>query len=256
MKGTQIRPRLRFRLDLHSHRAVPGRLPALLVLAAVGALLAGTAVAGAQQGAAPPAGPHDATVHHPFKGIDQWVRVFDDPERDKWQKPQETVEALHITPGMTVADLGAGTGYFNRYLSKAVGPRGMVLALDTEIEMVQHMAQRNLHEKLTNVLPVLVLPENPFLPSRRLDRILIVDTYHHIDDRLNYFGRMKGALTPGGSVIVIDYFKRQMPVGPAPEHKIARDFVIQEMKQAGYVLAREETFLPYQYFLVFEPVRG
>ncbi len=198
-------------------------------------------------------GSHDATVHHPFKGIDQWVRVFDDPKRDAWQKPEETVAALRIVPGMTVADLGAGTGYFNRYLSKAVGPRGMVLALDTEVEMVQHMAERNRREKLSNVLPVLVNPDDPFLPSHRLDRVLIVDTYHHIDDRLNYFRRMKEALAPKGSVVVVDYFKRPLPVGPPPEHKLGRDFVIDEMRQSGYTLAREETFLPYQYFLVFEP---
>jgi predicted methyltransferase len=198
-------------------------------------------------------GPHDATIHHPFTGIDKWVRVFDDPERDKWQKPAETVAALRLAPGMTVADLGAGTGYFNRYLSKAVGPKGMVLALDTEIEMVQHMAERNRWEGLANVLPVLVLPENPFLPTRRLDRVLIVDTYHHIDDRLAYFGRMKGSIAPGGSVVVVDFSKKPSPVGPPVEHRIARDFVIQEMKQSGFALAREETFLPYQYFLVFEP---
>jgi arsenite methyltransferase len=199
-------------------------------------------------------GPHDATAHHPFKGIDQWVRVFDDPGRDQWQKPEQTVAALRIRPGMTVADLGAGTGYFNRYLSRAVGPQGMVLALDTEPEMVEHMAERNRKEKLSNVLPVLVLPEDPFLPSHRVDRVLIVDTYHHIDGRLEYFTRMKEDLSPGGSVVVVDYFKKPLPVGPPPEHKIARDFVIQEMNQVGYTLAREETFLPYQYFLVFEPV--
>ena len=232
---------------MRSARTLLSRIfPAVLIAAA---LLGPAGEARAQQ----PSGPHDATAHHPFKGIDQWVRVFDDPKRDVWQRPQETVAAFRITPGMTVADLGAGTGYFNRYLSKAVGPEGMVLALDTEIEMVQHMADRNREEKLSNVLPVLVKPDDPFFPRRRIDRVLIVDTYHHIDDRLNYFGRMKESLTAKGSVIIVDFHKKPLPVGPAVEHKIDREFVIREMKQIGYDLSREETFLPYQYFLVFEP---
>jgi predicted methyltransferase len=226
----------------------PRRLPRLfppagaLLLCALGTLRA-------QQ----PSGPHDATAHHPFKGIDQWVRIFDDPKRDPWQKPEQTVAALRIAPGMIVADLGAGTGYFNRYLSRAVGPGGMVLALDTEPEMVEHMAERNRTEKLSNVLPTLVLPEDPFLPRGKVDRVLIVDTYHHIDGRLDYFTRMKGALSRGGSVVVVDFFKKPLPVGPPVEHKIDREFVVQEMTQIGYTLAREETFLPYQYFLVFQP---
>ena len=211
-----------------------------------------SAAAGGQAQEQPPAS-HDATAHHSFKGIDQWVRVFDDPKRDAWQKPEETVAAMRITPGMTVADLGAGTGYFNRYLSKAAGPGGMVLALDTEIEMVQHMVERNLREGLSNVLPVLVAPEDPFFPRRRLDRVLIVNTYHHVNDRLNYFAHMRGALAEKGSIIVIDFLKKPLPVGPAMEHKIDREFVIREMKQVGFTLAREETFLPYQYYLVFEP---
>jgi len=226
-------------------------LPRIFLAVAVTALFILPGAAGEQPQQKP--GPHDATAHHPFKGIDEWVRVFDDPKRDLWQKPQETVAAMRITPGMTVADLGAGTGYFNRYLSGAVGPDGMVLALDTEIEMVQHMAERNRREGLSNVLPVLVAPEDPFFPRRRLDRVLIVDTYHHIDDRLSYFAHMRGALTEKGSIIVIDFLKKPLPVGPAMEHKIDRDFVVREMKQIGFNLAREETFLPYQYFLVFEP---
>jgi len=229
-------------------------LPWALLAAVVPAVLIFT-VASGEQPQQPPSGPHDATIHHSFKGIDQWVRAFDDPKRDLWQKPQETVAAMRITPGMTVADLGAGTGYFNRYLAGAVGPGGMVLALDTEIEMVQHMAERNRREGLSNVLPVLVAPEDPFFPRRRVDRVLIVDTYHHIDDRLNYFAHMRGALTARGSIVVIDYLKKPVPVGPGAEHKIDRDLVVREMKQIGLNLAREETFLPYQYFLVFEPAR-
>jgi predicted methyltransferase len=208
-------------------------------------------LAAAQTAPAPPS--HDATTHHPFRNVDEWVKVFDDPHRDSWQKPAAVVEALGLRAGMIVADIGAGTGYFNQHLSRAVAPKGIVFAVDTEPEMVVHMGVRALSEKTANVVPVLALPEDPFLPPGRIDRILIVDTYHHIDNRLDYFRRLKPALAPGGRVAVVDYHKRPLPVGPPPEHKLDRAFVIEEMKEAGWILSDEKTFLPYQYFLLFQP---
>ncbi len=201
-------------------------------------------------------GPHDATSRHPFNEVKKWVRVFDDPARDGWQKPAEVAAALHLEPGMTVADLGAGTGYFVEHLSKPVSPGGMVLAIDTEPEMVKYIGARAAREGLDNVVPVLAQPDDPLLPRGRIDRVLIVDMYHHIDDRLTYFGRMRKSLTSGGRVAIVDFKKKPLPVGPPPEHKLTRGFVIEEMEKAGWVLDREETFLPHQYYLVFRPSDG
>ena len=223
------------------------------VLALAGVLCAPAWGAGP---ASPTPGPHDATAHHPFTGVEKWVAIFDDPKRDEWQKPQQVVDALGLRPGQIVADLGAGTGYFERYLSKAVAPGGFVLAIDTEPEMVEHLGERALKEKTPNVVPVLARPEEPFLPPGRADCVLIVDTYHHIDDRLEYFRRMRATLAPSGRVVVIDFHKRDMPVGPPLQHKLAREFVLDEMKQAGFRLADEKTFLPYSYFLIFQPEKA
>ncbi len=184
------------------------RRPAGMVLVLCAALFA-PPCARAQQ-----AGPHDATVHHPFDDVEKYVKVFDDPQRDAWQKPREVVEALGLRAGQTVADLGAGTGYFEAYLSKAVTPGGLVLAIDTEPAMVRHLGERMRKEKIAGVLPVLALPEEPFLPLGRVDCLLIVDTYHHIDDRLDYFRRVRPALASGGRVAVVDFQKRDTPVGP------------------------------------------
>ncbi|MEE9292284.1 MAG: methyltransferase domain-containing protein, partial [Acidobacteriota bacterium] len=170
--------------------------------------------------------------------------------------PAEVAAALHLEPGMTVADLGAGTGYFVEHLSKPVSPGGMVLAIDTEPEMVKYIGARAAREGLDNVVPVLAQPDDPLLPRGRIDRVLIVDTYHHIDDRLTYFGRMRKSLTSGGRVAIVDFKKKPLPVGPPPEHKLTRGFVIEEMEKAGWVLDREETFLPHQYYLVFRPSDG
>ena len=235
---------------------LPGRRTrsrSLLAAAAFGLAL-GAAVAA--EPAKPPAStrdPHDATSDHRFTGVEKWIRIFDDPGRDLWQKPDKVVEALGLRPGMIVADLGAGTGYFIRHLSNAVAPGGIVLAVDTEAEMVAHLGERARKEKLQNAVPVLALPDRPFLPAGRVDRVLIVDTFHHINDRLDYLQELKRTLAPGGRLAIIDFHKKPLPVGPPVEHKLAREFVLGEVRQAGWRLAEEKDFLPYQYFLIFEP---
>ena len=201
---------------------------------------------------APPAG-HDATSHHSFADVEHWVGVFDDPKRDEWQKPAAVVRALEIARGMTVADLGAGTGYFSHYLSAAVGPRGSVLAVDPEANMVAHLRERAEREHTENVVPILASLDNPRLPVGSVDLVLIVDTYHHLDDRLTYLHALQRFLRPRGRVAVIDWHKRPLPVGPPPEHKLAREQVVEEMTKAGYRLVAEPDILPYQYFLVFAP---
>lgn len=198
-------------------------------------------------------GGDDATSHHSFADAERWSKVFDDPSRDAWQKPDTVIATLALKPGMTVADLGAGTGYFIGRLSRAVGANGLVLAVDPEPDMTRHLAERAKKEGLTNVLPVLGLFDDPLLPRGQVDRVLIVDTYHHIDARRAYFGRMRSALAKGGQVAIVDFHKKPLPVGPPPEHKLERATVVEEMTGAGWRLAKESTDLPYQYFLIFEP---
>ena len=194
-----------------------------------------------------------ATAQHSFNDPEKWAKIFDDPSRDGWQKPVQVVAALGIKGGMMVADLGAGTGYFTAALSRAAGPKGIVLGIDPEPEMVQYLGRRAHREGLANVVPVLALYEDPFLPPGRVDRVLIVDTYHHIEERQQYFHRLGADLAPGGTVAVVDFHKRPLPVGPPPEAKLDREVVVAEMQKAGFRLKEEPTFLPYQYFLIFEP---
>jgi len=204
-------------------------------------------------GVAPVPGRHDATARHSFADVAHWATVFDDPARDAWQQPQGVVRALGIRPRMRVADLGAGTGYFSRYLAAAVGEAGTVFAVDTEPNLVAHLRTRAEKEGTANVVPVLASPENPRLPENAIDVILIVDTVHHIDDRLNYFRRLQRFLTPTGRVAIIDFKKEELPVGPPMEHKLDRQQVVDELQQAGYQLVAEPDLLAYQYFLIFRP---
>ena len=197
--------------------------------------------------------PHDATSHRKFDDVEHWVKVFDDPARDEWQKPAAVVAALGLAPGATVVDLGAGTGYFVPHLVRAVGPSGTVLAVETEPKLAAHLRERAEQAGWTNVVPVLASADNPRVPSGTADVVLIVDTYHHIDDRLSYLRRLQAALTPTGRVAIVDWQKRPLPLGPALDHKLARTHVEDEMQQAGYRLEAALTPLPYQYFLIFTP---
>jgi len=195
----------------------------------------------------------DATSHHSFENVAQWTKVFDDPARDDWQKPQLLVEALKLRAGMCVADLGAGTGYFSGYLSKSVGSEGTVFAVDTEPNLVVYLRERAERENTPNVVPILASADNPRLPAASVDVVLIVDTYHHVDGRRDYFRRLQRSLTRTGRVAIVDWHKRDLPVGPPPSHKLAREQVMEEMAAAGYVLVEEPSVLPYQYFLIFGP---
>jgi ubiquinone/menaquinone biosynthesis C-methylase UbiE len=197
------------------------------------------------------ASPHDATSHRRFDDPAYWSKVFDDPARDAWQKPRELVEALHLRPGQRVADLGAGTGYFSRVLSAAVGADGTVFAVELEPNLVAHLRDRAEREGTRNVVPVLASADDPRLPAGLLDVVLIVDTYHHVDDRIVFFRNLRRALRPAGRVAIVDWQKRPLPVGPEMDHKLARETVVDEMTEAGYRVVDEPSILPYQYFLVF-----
>ena len=190
--------------------------------------------------------PHDH--QHSFGDAQKWAKVFDDPERDSWQKPHEVIQALALKPDAVVADIGAGTGYFSMRLAHMV-PGGRVYAVDLEPDMVKYLADRARREGLKNVTAVQAKPGDAALPGKA-DLVLLVDVYHHIEDRERYFRRLAESLKPGGRVAVID-FRMNSPEGPPRSARIAPDDVKKEMRRAGYVVAQEHDFLPRQYFLVF-----
>ena len=159
------------------------------------------------------------------------------------------IRALGLPPDAVVADVGAGTGYFAVRLAHMT-PRGRVFAVDIEPDMVKYLAERARRENLRNLEAVLGRPDDPRLPAK-VDRVLVVDTYHHIGARGAYFGRLRGDLKPGGEVAIID-FAPESPVGPPPAS--ARPPPAGGRRNATRGLrawSAEHTFLPNQYFLVF-----
>jgi len=194
----------------------------------------------------------DYSKHHTPGSSHEYAKMLEDPERDAWQKPHEVVEALDIRPGWTVADIGAGTGYFALRLAHRVGPQGKVLAVDIDSEILAHLRQRAVEQKATNVEEVAAAEDDPRLRPASVDLIFICDVAHHIDKRPAYYKLLAAALKPGGRVAIIDFHKRPLPVGPPEKMKVAREETIREFEQAGFRLAGEKTFLPHQYFLLFE----
>jgi SAM-dependent methyltransferase len=187
--------------------------------------------------------------HHRFDDAEKWAKEFDNPERDAWQKPEDVLEALHLQPTSLVADIGAGTGYFSVRIARRV-PEGKVFAADVEPDMVRYLGTRAEREHLANLTPVQARGDAPNLPAP-VDLILVVDTYHHIDDRSRYFATLQSSLRPGGRLVIID-FKADSPNGPPPQHRIPPERVTQELAAAGYALTGKLEFLPRQYGLIFK----
>jgi len=190
--------------------------------------------------------PH--THEHSFSNADKWSQVFDDPQRDAWQKPHEVIQALALNPDALVADIGAGTGYFSVRLAHSV-PQGRVYAVDTEPDMVKHLAERAKRDGLTNLTPVSAQPADPKLPEK-VDLVLLVDVYHHVENRERYFKVLSNSLKADGRVAIID-FRMNSTSGPPKSARIAPERVKAELKSAGYAVVQEHAFLPNQYFLVF-----
>jgi len=192
-------------------------------------------------------------VHHRFEDAARWATIFESDERTAWQEPDKVVEAMKLRSGQTVADIGAGTGYFTRRFAKAVAPAGQAIGLDIEPGMVDYMKADAKKLGLANYHARVVKPDDPALAPHSVDVIFFCDALHHIDDRAAYLRRLIPALKPDGRVIDVDFKKEPMPVGPPPPHKLAREEVIKEFHDGGYRLLREHDFLKYQYFLEFVP---
>jgi SAM-dependent methyltransferase len=226
-----------FRIVLDTLKGIFEAIPGLLIAVAALSLLALTACA--------------ADHHHrDFSGAEKWSQIFDDPARDEWQKPAEVIRALALPRNAAVADIGAGTGYFSVRLARAV-PAGSVIGIDTEPDMVRFLTERAAREKLTNLQARLGRAGEPGLPGR-VDLVLVVNTYHHIPSRERYFRDLQKSLNPGGRIAIIDY-QPDAPMGPPKHARVPAERLKQELSGAGLELAQEHTFLPYQYFLVFQP---
>ena len=159
---------------------------------------------------------------------------------------------MQIEPGMTVADVGAGTGYFEPFLSRAVGETGSVWALDAEAAMVEYLENSPRTKPLANVKARLVPYGDPKLPRGRVDRVLIVNTWHHVHDRVEYGRKLLRALKDGGSAFIVDY-TMESERGPPADIRLTPDQVMDELEAAGFEPTVLEESLPNQYVVRGDP---
>jgi ubiquinone/menaquinone biosynthesis C-methylase UbiE len=199
-------------------------------------------------------GPYDK--HRNPEDFARYLGKLEDPERAAWQKPDRVVEALELRPGDVACDVGAGTGYLALRMAGVVGPAGAVYAIDVDQRMIEAIGKRMGESGIENVHPLLSDARRGALPPRRCQVILVVNAYHHFPDGAGYLKRLAGRLAPGGRIVIVDFHKRELPVGPPAGHKISRTELAAEARRAGLEVARERRFLPYQYFLELAPIRA
>ncbi len=184
---------------------------------------------------APHGHPQHGHQHH-FDDPAAYAAAWESPERDAWQQPAVLVASMGIEPGMRVADVGTGTGYLLRYLSEAAGPSGHVYAIDVERSMVDWVADRARTSGWTNVEPVLASTTGPGVPDGSLDRAVMVNVFHHIEQRELYAQNLFRALAPGGSVLIVET-RLDAPDGPPMHFRMPPERVMEVLEGAGFQVA-------------------
>lgn len=201
--------------------------------------------------AAPEARQHGMQSHGMHSGVygrvEQWAQRFDNPARDVEQRPDEVIRALELEPTMTVADVGAGTGYFAVRLARAL-PDGAVIATDLEPEMVRYLDERARREQLPNLRAVRATTTTSGLAANSVDAILVVHVWHHITARSCYARDLAAALRPGGKLVIVD-FPPDAPKGPPAHHRLSSQQVVAELAREGFTATVSPIQLPGQYII-------
>ena len=177
--------------------------------------------------------------------------LLEGPDRDKWQDPDGVMDRLGIFEGARVADIGAGGGWFTIRLAQRVRATGIVYAEDIQRQMIESIDRRVKREGLSNVKPILGTPSDPKLPGN-LDAVLMVDTYTQLGDPVSLLKKIAAALAPSGKLGIVD-FKLDGAGGPGPplEERVSPETIKTHAAAAGLKLRSHETFLRYQYLLIF-----
>lgn len=173
-------------------------------------------------------------------------------EREAEEAPEAALDALQLKPGMVVADVGAGVGYFVSRMAKRVGPTGKVYANDIQAEMLTRLRQRMEAQKITNVETVLGRENDPQLPAGELDLVLLVDVYHEFSQPQQMLAKIRESLKPDGRLVLLEYKKEDPNVPIRPEHKMSVTDVKAELEPEGFRLAEAKSdLLPRQHILIF-----
>lgn len=184
-----------------------------------------------------------------------YIWMLEREGREEFQKPQQVMDAFELKPGMKVADIGCGSGYFTVKIASEIGPEGKVWAIDAWQDMLDYLDRRVQIEGLENVELVKVERDDPMIPDGSADLILMVDVYHYIKDRVAYGKVIRKDLAPGGRLIVLDYIPKSLeerPWGPPPSQHMSEEELTADLEKAGFKKVKQHDFLPEQYFVIYE----
>ena len=189
-----------------------------------------------------------ANQHMHKTDFHELVARFEEPSRAEWQKPEQVIATFGSLEGKTVADIGTGTGYFAFPLAKTAAK---VIAVDIDQRFLDYIQHKKEAQKTgANIETRLTLPGAAGLKPLEADLVLIVDTFHHIENRVEYLKKLKGAFRKGGTLVIIDFKKEETPLGPPLEIRLTEEQVQSELKAAGYtIVSADRDTLPYQYLI-------
>lgn len=217
-------------------------------MAGLAVLCAGTVLVAAQR-------PGRPAAPRLFPPID--LGLLEPPDRDAWQQPDQIMDALGITAGSVVADIGAGAGWFTVRLARRVGPGGLVYAEDVQRPMLDAIRRRAAKAALRNVQTRLGMGDNPNLPAAALDAILVVDVYPEIDDRVGFLASLARSLKPTGRIGIVNYKPGEGGPGPVARlgegERVAQPAVERDVISAGLTPRPVRQFLRYQYLVIAVP---
>ena len=172
------------------------------------------------------------------------------PERENEEAPSKAIDALDLKPGMVVADIGAGSGYYASRMARRVGPSGRVYATDIQQGMIDLLDRRIRSEGLANVTTVLGAMDDPKLPANSIDLAIMVDVYHELQQPQIFLQRLKAAFKPGGRLVLLEFRKEDPKVPILEVHKMSVAEVKQELEAEGFALDRVIDVLPWQHIIV------
>ena len=172
-------------------------------------------------------------------------------ERQREEQPERAIAALNLRPGMWVADVGAGTGYYSIRVAKAVLPGGIVIANDIQPEMLERLRANAAAQGIENIETVLGTESDPKLPPGKLDLVLLIDVYHEFSRPQRMLDRIREALKPDGKLVLLEFSKEDPSVPIRPEHKMSVAEVKTEVSPEGYQFEKVIDTLPWQHIIFF-----
>jgi SAM-dependent methyltransferase len=186
-----------------------------------------------------------------FENFDSLVRIYEDPERENWQSPDLILEKMGNLKGKTVADIGVGTGYF---AFRLINHGASVIGIDIDKRFLDYIEERRAElppQIASKLVTRLSVPESPSLNNNEVNWVLIVNTYHFLNNRVLYLKKLLASLKSDGKIIIVDFRKGNSPVGPPESEMVPTEVITNEVIDAGFRIAEvDEHSLQYQYILI------